>query len=108
MTPVNKWITLLVNKSKFDINTNLFSELKMNYDRLKLAVSLITLHVFHEINAKKPPNILFIIADDLGWADVGFHGAKDVKTPVIDNLAHSGVILNNYYVQPISQGWCGM
>ena len=71
----------------------------MNYDRLKLAVSLITL--FHEINAKKPPNILFIIADDLGWADVGFHGAKDVKTPVIDNLAHSGVILNNYYVQPI-------
>lgn len=48
----------------------------------------------------RPPNILFILADDLGWSDVGFHGS-DIKTPNIDKLATEGVILDNYYVQPL-------
>ena len=50
--------------------------------------------------ARKPPHILFILADDLGWADVGFHGSK-IQTPNIDKLASDGVILDNYYVLPI-------
>ncbi|GFN78880.1 arylsulfatase [Plakobranchus ocellatus] len=52
------------------------------------------------IDARKPPNIVFILADDLGWHDVGFHGSE-IKTPYMDKLAYEGVILNNYYVQPI-------
>ena len=35
--------------------------------------------------AAPKPNVLFIIADDLGWADVGFHGSE-IKTPYIDKL----------------------
>jgi arylsulfatase A-like enzyme len=46
------------------------------------------------------PHILLIIADDLGYNDVGYHGSR-VKTPNIDKLALSGVRLENYYVQPI-------
>ena len=46
------------------------------------------------------PNILFIFADDYGFNDVGYHGSE-IKTPVLDKLANEGVILENYYVQPI-------
>ena len=50
--------------------------------------------------ANKPPHILLVVADDLGWSDVGFHGSK-IQTPNIDQLASEGVILDNYYVLPI-------
>ena len=45
------------------------------------------------------PHILFIVADDLGFNDVGYHGSE-IKTPNIDKLANTGVKLENYYVQP--------
>lgn len=48
----------------------------------------------------RKPNIVFILADDLGWADVGFHGGQ-VKTPNIDRLAAGGVRLEQFYVQPL-------
>jgi arylsulfatase A-like enzyme len=46
------------------------------------------------------PNILFIVADDLGWKDVGFHGS-DIKTPTLDKLAATGVKLEQFYAQPM-------
>lgn len=48
----------------------------------------------------RQPNIVFIIADDLGWADVGFHGGR-VATPNLDKLASGGVELRQHYVAPV-------
>lgn len=57
--------------------------------------------MFVGVWAGQRPNIIFILADDLGWNDVSFHGSRQIPTPNIDTLAYDGIILNNYYVQPI-------
>lgn len=46
------------------------------------------------------PNIVYIMSDDQGWADVGYHGS-DIQTPNIDALAHGGTTLDQYYAQPM-------
>jgi arylsulfatase A-like enzyme len=54
--------------------------------------------------AKSPPakpNIVHIVADDLGWKDVGFNGCTDIKTPNLDKLAAGGAKFTQFYVQPM-------
>ena len=46
------------------------------------------------------PHIVYIVADDLGWKDVGYHGS-DIRTPHIDKLAQDGARLEQFYVQPM-------
>lgn len=65
---------------------------------LSLSLSLCTL-TFAAPAAK--PNIVFFLIDDLGYADCGFNGGKEIKTPNIDKLAHGGTILEALYVQPV-------
>lgn len=66
---------------------------------------LICLTIFTKsanVQAHKKPNVLLIVADDLGFYDVSFHNQKrGPLTPHIDKLAASGVKLHNYYVQPL-------
>lgn len=49
------------------------------------------------VGAKDRPNIVLIVADDLGYSDVGFNGCKEIPTPHLDELAASGVVFTNGY-----------
>ncbi|XP_051907739.1 arylsulfatase B isoform X1 [Hippocampus zosterae] len=51
-------------------------------------------------SGSEQPHIVFILADDLGWYDVGYHGSE-INTPHLDKLSAAGVRLENYYVQPL-------
>lgn len=50
--------------------------------------------------AAERPNVIVIVADDLGWNDVGFHGG-DIDTPALDQLAAEGVELSRFYTTPV-------
>src|SRR5882762_7177856 len=51
---------------------------------------------------ERPPNIVIIFADDLGYGDVGAYGARSFKTPNIDRLAREGIRFTDFYVsQPV-------
>jgi len=47
------------------------------------------------------PNVVFLLADDLGYADCGFNGGKQIATPELDRLAAAGTVLEAHYVQPV-------
>ena len=47
------------------------------------------------------PNVIFIVADDLGFNDVGFRNNNEINTPNINEFAKEGIVLENYYVQDV-------
>lgn len=49
-------------------------------------------------DAARKPNVVVILADDMGYADVGFNGCRDIPTPHIDSLAVHGVRCSSGYV----------
>jgi len=58
------------------------------------------MHVILLMAQSKKPNILIILADDLGWGDLGYLGGT-IKTPVIDQLAKDGIRLNRFYTAAV-------
>jgi arylsulfatase A-like enzyme len=48
-------------------------------------------------SAEPRPNVVFVLVDDMGYADVGCYGAKDIRTPNIDRLAREGVRMTDFY-----------
>jgi uncharacterized sulfatase len=51
--------------------------------------------------AARPPNIVVIFADDLGYGDIGAFGAPNIRTPRLDSMAAEGQKWTNFYVQPV-------
>jgi len=50
----------------------------------------------------RPPNVILIFMDDMGYADVGFNGGMHVKTPRLDQMASEGIVLTDFYAaQPV-------
>ncbi|MEY4307410.1 MAG: hypothetical protein RJA95_778, partial [Verrucomicrobiota bacterium] len=47
--------------------------------------------------AESRPNIVFILADDLGYGEVGYNGQKIIRTPNVDRLAREGMVLTRHY-----------
>lgn len=66
-----------------------------------LSSLVLTLILAAAVHATTQPNIVHIVADDLGWQDVGFNGAKDIATPNLDKLAAGGATFTEFYVQPM-------
>ncbi len=54
-----------------------------------------------EIKVFKKPNIIYILADDLGIGDVSCYGSDKNKTPIIDQLAKGGIRFNHSYTAPL-------
>ena len=69
----------------------------MNFKNL---IFLIVLLSFHSLADANKPNVIIILVDDLGWADISLRGAP-FKTPNIDSLFLEGASLNRFYTTPI-------
>ena len=69
---------------------------------LALAAALLTANIpvvgFGQESGSAPPNIVFIITDDLSWAHMGAYGSDEVDTPNLDRLAREGVTFENAFV----------
>tara|TARA_Y100000748_G_scaffold226503_1_gene190883 strand:- start:7054 stop:8454 length:1401 start_codon:yes stop_codon:yes gene_type:complete len=64
-----------------------------------LLLSVLSLLVIScKSSLENAPNIIIIISDDQGYADVGFHGSKEIFTPNIDRIASNGVVFSQGYV----------
>lgn len=69
--------------------------------RYRLVFFSVTVLAFVTAQAAVKPHIVHIVADDLGWQDVGFNGCRDIRTPNLDRLAQDGARLTQFYVQPM-------
>src|SRR3954449_1152687 len=70
----------------------------MNGRILTLIALACALPAYHAGKAAERPNIIFILADDLGWGDLGCYGHPITQTPNLDQLAKEGTLFTQFYV----------
>ena len=64
---------------------------------LKIFFVLILFYSCQNKDMVETPNVIFILADDLGFADLSSYGSKMINTPNLDLMASQGALLNSYY-----------
>lgn len=70
-------------------------------DNIKKVIQIcIFFWIFTSCAQEKKPNIIFIMADDLGWQDVGFMGSQWFETPNLDALAKESLVFTDAYMYP--------
>ena len=62
-----------------------------------IVILIFTLTLFSCEKSNTPPNIIYILADDLGYGELGVYGQKIIETPHIDELANNGMIFTDHY-----------
>ena len=76
--------------------------MKTTISLLTFAAAFLSLTTLHAADAPvQKPNIVFILADDLGFAEIGANGSDRYKTPNIDSLAKTGIRFNHFYTAPL-------
>jgi arylsulfatase A-like enzyme len=69
-----------------------------NKNRVDLTLLVFCMAIIQSFGQEQnPPNIILIMADDLGWGDVGFNGNKRIQTPELDAMAENGLVLSRFY-----------
>src|SRR3954453_22596191 len=69
--------------------------------RFSLSLFLLLLTAFPAAAGDKRPNVILIVADDLGWGDVGFNGRTAWQTPNLDRLAARGMTFTRFYAAAV-------
>lgn len=101
-TRAGRVLNRVLSSGKLQVMHESFSsvaeKLSMNFNRL-LQFSVVVILSIQTALAGDPrqPDIIFILADDLGYADTGVTGARGIGTPHIDRLAAEGISLTNAY-----------
>lgn len=74
----------------------------MRLARLLLAATLVLAPTVAPAQGRRPPNVVLIFIDDMGYADIGPFGAKGIATPNLDRMAREGTRFTDFYVaQPV-------
>lgn len=83
----------------FRVDTGLPGAEALAMLRRALVVPLLWPALLSALPAQERPNVVVLVADDLGWGDVGWH-AGEMRTPRLDALVREGIELDRHYVQP--------
>lgn len=67
----------------------------------QMGLLLLLVALLGAVEVSGRPNFVILMADDMGYGDMGFTGNRDVETPSIDALARESVYFPNFYVAPV-------